>query len=273
MRLIRFTRLFASAAVLVCALPLGAAPEQNESVSKPSTWTFLLQRCVAPTGDGHSTVVDYGCFKENRGQLESYLANLSAVSRQTFEAWPRDERLAFLINAYNAWTVDLILSQWPDLESIRDLGSLLRSPWKRSFVPLLGDTLSLDDIEHGMIRAPGSYDDPRIHFAVNCASIGCPALRREAYTGAELEAQLEDQTRRFLADPSRNRIADDTLEVSSLFKWYRGDFENGWRDTADVRDFLGLYADALAPGDPILQSRIGSMKLNFQSYDWRLNQP
>ena len=91
-----------------------------------------------------------------------------------------------MINAYNAWTVEFILTKYPDLDSIKDLGSFFNSPWDKEFIPLLGKTVSLNDIEHGLIRGSDRYNDPRIHFAVNCASIGCPALREEAYTGDKL---------------------------------------------------------------------------------------
>lgn len=119
--------------------------------------------------------------------------------------------MAFLINAYNAATVALILTRYPELDSIKELGSLLRSPWKRRFVDLLGARRSLDDIEHELLREAPDFAEPRIHFAVNCASLGCPALRPEAYEAERLEAQLADQTRRFLRDRSRNRLADGSL--------------------------------------------------------------
>lgn len=261
-------RLFQPLMLLTMVLamtPLQAAPAHGP-------WTKLLQRCVMDTQDGHSTVVDYDCFAHAREELAAYLASLGEVSGTEFEQWSRDARLAFLINAYNAWTVQLILTEWPDLNSIRDLGSLLRSPWKKSFIPLFGDTVSLDDIEHGMIRAPGRYDDPRIHFAVNCASIGCPALRREAYSAERLDAQLEEQTTSFLADRSRNRMENGRLALSPLFDWYQEDFERTWRGSGDRREFLARYADAL--GLDATQTRRllqGELRLDYLPYDWSLN--
>ena len=131
---------------------------------------------------------------------------------------------------------------------------------------------SLDDIEHGLIRGSGRYGDPRIHFAVNCASIGCPALRNEAYRGAELERQLEQQTQRFLADRSRNRWQSDSLQLSSIFKWYRADFEAGWRGARSLGQFLALYADSLnatpEQHKALLNDRI---EMDFLKYDWGLN--
>ena len=256
------------AALLLVTVEAGIAQPEFDH----SAWTDLLQRCVATTSDGGSTAVDYACFEEQRPAINRYLGSLGAIAPMDFARWQRDERLAFLINAYNAWTVELILTAYPDLESIRDLGSLLRSPWKKSFIPLLGDTLSLDGIEHGIIRKPGSYDDPRIHFAVNCASIGCPALRREAYTAEALERQLEEQTAQFLGDRSRNRLRGDVLEVTSLFKWYGDDFKNGWRGADSLRSFLALYADALGLGEQTLALlRSGELDINYLDYDWSLN--
>jgi hypothetical protein len=145
---------------------------------------------------------------------------------------------------------------------------LLESPWKKRFIPLLGRTRSLDDIEHEMIRPKGVYDEPRIHFAVNCASIGCPALRTEAYTGTRLDAQLADATRRFLADRTRNRLAGGKLEVSNIFKWYGEDFERA----GGLRAFLAGQSDALGLTDAQHRSlQDGSLEIVFLDYDSRLN--
>jgi hypothetical protein len=257
----------------VCALALVAtAGRAAGDAPSHAAWSSLLADCVQGIDGGASTAVDYGCFTDRRERLETYLASLSALDRGSFDALAREERLAFLINAYNAWTVELILRSWPGVASIRDLGTLFRSPWKRAFIPLFGDELSLDDIEHGMIREPGRYDEPRIHFAVNCASIGCPALRREAYEGARLEAQLADQTRRFLGDRSRNRLRDGRLEISPLFKWYADDFASGWRGADSVEGFLARYADVLGLDDTARRSLLaGDLPLRFLDYDWSLN--
>lgn len=257
---------------LALLLQPAAVLSAEENLPDHAPWTTLLVNCVSPTKGQHSTAVDYDCFSARRPALQNYLDALSAVSAQAFTAWPRDRQLAFLINAYNAWTVELILRAWPDLESIRDLGSFLRSPWKKTFIPLLGRQLSLDDIEHGMIREPGRFDEPRIHFAVNCASVGCPALRREAYTETLLEAQLEDQTNSFLADPGRNRLRDGRLELSSIFKWYGDDFRKSWRGSNSLEGFLVGYSDAL--GLTSVQAgdlAAGALPIVYLDYDWRLN--
>lgn len=235
-------------------------------------WDALLKQHVLPLNGGQATQVDYQGFADDKAQLDRYLADLSQVDNADFDNWSKDEQLAFLINAYNAWTVDLILTKWPDLDSIKDLGSFFRSPWSKSFIPLLGETRSLDDIEHNLIRGSDRYQDPRIHFAVNCASIGCPALRNQAYTGEQLEAQLEQQTQLFLEDRSRNRIEGGKLALSSIFKWYREDFEKGWKEYDSLESFLVNYAVSLSltPED-ITQLKEKKMSIRFLDYDWALN--
>jgi hypothetical protein len=250
---------------LQCAVAQAAAFDQ-------SAWDSLLKKHVTSLRNGQATQVDYAGFAADRSQLKQYLAAVSAVAPAEFDRWDRPAQLAFLINAYNANTVELILTAYPDVASIKDLGSLLRSPWKKRFIPLLGETRSLDDIEHGMIREAGHYAEPRIHFAVNCASIGCPALRPEAYVGEKLDAQLEDAARSFLSDRTRNRVEGNALKVSSIFKWYRGDFEKGWRGSNNLAGFFGLYRQPLELDDKAVDLlKTGKMNIDFLDYDWRLN--
>ncbi len=235
-------------------------------------WDQLLQQHVVSENGGKSTMVDYAAFQAKRDQLKQYLDALSTVRQSEFDGWSKDDQLAFLINAYNAWTVELILTAWPELESIRDLGSLFTSPWEKAFIPLLGQEVSLDDIEHGLIRGSDRYEDPRIHFAVNCASIGCPALRAEAFTGAMLDAQLREQTEGFLSDSTRNRLHGGALELSSIFKWYRDDFEKGWHGYESLEQFVLDYAESLqltASAKAKLAEE--KMPIDFLKYDWNLN--
>jgi hypothetical protein len=265
-----------TAATLRLALMLGLASAIPALAFDQSyaTWTALLEKHVRWEAGGHASTADYAGFQRDRPALKRCLDGLSAVSRQEFEAWSKPQRLAFLINAYNGYTVELILTRYPDLKSIRDLGSLLRSPWKKQFFTLLGEARSLDDVEHGMIRAKGAYDDPRIHMAVNCASIGCPALRPEAYVGERLDAQLDDQVLRFLSDRSRNRYSAErsALEVSRIFEWYAGDFEKGYRGIDSPQAFLAPYAALLADRPEQQQAiRARTVKLRYLEYDWALN--
>jgi hypothetical protein len=180
--------------------------------------------------------------------------------------------MAFLINAYNAFTVELILTRYPKLESIKDLGTLLSNPWKPKFIKLLGTEMSLDNIEHDTLRAKGRYDDPRIHFAVNCASVGCPMLREEAFVADRLEAQLDEQALRFMSDRSRNRYADGRLLLSKIFDWYGGDFKAGYKGISSLGAFAGRYANQLADA-PADRERIraGGVDIGFLDYDWKLN--
>lgn len=237
-----------------------------------TSWQSLLQRHVYDLRGGQATEVDYAGFSQQRDDLKAYLNQLADVSQKQFDQWEKPEQLAFLINAYNAWTIELILTRYPELDSIKDLGSLFSSPWKKEFIPLLGEVRSLDDIEHSLIRGSDRYNEPRIHFAVNCASIGCPALARTAYTGDQLEQKLEQATQGFLMDRTRNRLNDDELEVSSIFKWYREDFEQGWRNTDSLAAFLALYSDALGlTQEQRLRLQQNKTDIDFLSYDWKLN--
>jgi len=235
-------------------------------------WELLLREHVTVVADGKVTQVDYDGFLRDRDRLKDYLKSLSEIDRSTFDSYSPDQQLAFLINAYNSWTVELILTGYPEIESIKDLGLFLQSPWKKKFIPLLGSTRSLDDIEHNLIRGSGRYNDPRIHFAVNCASIGCPPLRAEAYTGEKLQLQLAEAVDRFLSDRERNRLNGQILEISSLFKWYRQDFEKGWHGYQSLEQFLADHGKSLGldkqTAGKVRSSIIG---ISFLPYDWKLN--
>jgi len=237
-----------------------------------SNWNNLLQTHVKPVDAGASTGVDYQGLQVGRPLLQVYLNTLSSVDEQAFNVWGKSDQLAFLINAYNAWTVELILTRYPDLESIKELGSFLQSPWKKKFIPLLGKRRSLDDIEHNLIRGSGRYNDPRIHFAVNCASVGCPALRAEAYRGDIIEQQLQEAETSFLSDRSRNRVSNGVFEISSIFKWYGDDFRKGWLGVDSLEQYLLSHSEKMGGtinnGDKTGKSKL---KMRFLKYDWELN--
>ena len=252
-----------------------AVPVHAQSFDHRHTaWTTLLKKHVVLLDGGKASQLRYAGMAADSAALKAYLATLSAVKPADFDAFNKPQQQAFLINAYNAFTVDLVLTRYPKLASIKDLGSLLQSPWKQKFVPLLGITTSLDGIEHEMLRVRGRYDDPRVHFAVNCASISCPMLREEAFVAERLDAQLDEQAQRFLSDRSRNRWnpATGKLEVSKIFDWYGEDFKLGHRGIASLPAFLARYADRLADA-PADRERITAQKvpLSFLDYDWRLN--
>ncbi len=248
-----------------------ALPAQAQSFDHAyAAWDQLLKRHVRWLPDGKQSRVDYAGFQRERAALQPVLAALSAVKPAEFAAFTREQQMAFLINAYNAFTVELILGKYPDLKSIKDLGSIFRSPWKNEFFTLLGEKRHLDWIEHEQLRP--RYKEPRVHGAVNCASIGCPALRDEAFTAARLEAQLEDGWRRFLADRTRNRATPQRLEVSAIFKWFREDFEGGMGGYQKLEDVFAKYAELLSD-DAAVRARLRerALPVSFLDYDWSLN--
>ena len=250
-------------------VPLAKAQSFDHS---HAAWTALLKKHVVLQGGGKASQVRYAGMAGDRAALKAYLAQLSAVSPSGYEAFSKPQQQAFLINAYNAFTVELILTKYPKLESIKDLGGLLTKPWSIKFVPLLGATLTLDNVEHDKLRERGRFDDPRVHFAVNCASIGCPMLREEAFVAERLDEQLDEQAQRFLSDRSRNRVRDGKLEVSKIFDWYGGDFKLGHRGITSLPAFLARYANQLADA-PADRERVKTQALtvSFTDYDWALN--
>jgi len=264
-----------TATAALATLQAGAVRAQGAGFDHAhAAWTALLRKHVRLVRGGQATQVAYAGFAVDRAALKAYLDSLSAVAPAAFAGWSKAERQAFLINAYNAFTVELILTKYPDLKSIKDLGSLLNSPWKPKWISLLGGKVSLDDIEHAMLRKRGDYDDPRVHFAVNCASIGCPALREEAFVATRLDAQMDEQTLRFMSDRTRNRFNAQRgrLELSKIFDWYGEDFRLGHRGIASLAAFAARYADQLADAPADRQRiRTGGADIAFTDYDWALN--
>ena len=265
--------------LLLALLPLTAAGQSFDHDHKP--WAALLKKHVALIDNGKSSQVRYAGFVQDRSELKTYLSVLSKVSQAEFNAWTKPQQMAFLINAYNAYTVEKILTRYPNIKSIWDFGKLFGNPFKDKFFTLLGREFSLDMIEHETLRKPGAYDEPRLHFAVNCASTGCPMLREEAYVAVRLDAQLEEQTKRFLSDRSRNRYnaQDNTLEVSEIFKWFSSDWTSGYRGfdgkntpMQSREQFFAKYA-ALLADVPAQQQAIAKRNtaIRHVDYDWTLN--
>lgn len=258
----------------IAAFAVGSAFAQLDPSHK--AWDDLLKKHVKYTTNGNASRVDYAGLAKDRAALKAVLDSYSKVTKAEFDAWPKPAQQAFLINAYNAFTVELILTKYPDLKSIRDLGSFVSKPWSKKFFTLFGQETTLDNIEHDMLRKEGVYDDPRVHVAVVCASIGCPMLRNDAFTAANLEASLEDGMKRFLSDRTRNRYNPQSkkLEVSKIFDWYGKDFEKGHKGFASVKGTMAKYADQLAeaPADRAIV-RDQKADISFLDYDWSLNAP
>ncbi len=272
---IAMKKLFTALVFVLTTSFMGVAANAQTSLDNTTAaWDKLLKKHVAWNSAGVASTVAYKGFQADRAELKKVLDGFSALTKADYEKLKKEEKLAFLINAYNAYTVELILTKYPDLKSIRDVGSLVTKTWRIKFFNLLGEERHLDNVEHDMIRAPGAFDDPRIHMAVVCASVGCPALRPDAFVGATLDATLEDSVKRFLKDKTRNRFnaTNGKLEVSKIFDWYKGDFEKGLKGVTSREQFFGKYADLLAAdaaGQQILKD--GKASISFLDYDWSLN--
>ncbi len=207
-------------------------------------WDTLLRRHVSTDGR-----VNYKGFAGDRAALKTYLNALTQNPPAT--SWSRAEKMAYWINAYNAFTVDLIVEHYP-LQSIMQLDD--GKTWDVRRIEIGGKKYSFNDIENSILRP--QFADARIHFAINCAARSCPPLHNRAYTAENLEGMLEERTRRFVRDKRYNRISPTRAEVSKIFDWYAEDF-------GDLRAFLSKYAGvAVAPTTTVV----------FLEYDWRLNE-
>ncbi|MAN60106.1 MAG: hypothetical protein CMC08_09760 [Flavobacteriaceae bacterium] len=210
-----------------------------------SGWDKLLKKHVNEAG-----MVDYKGFQKDRKELNEYLQLLS--SQQPSDDWSVQELLAFYINLYNAYTIDLILNNYP-VKSIKDIDGA----FTKGFIPLDGRDLSLGGIENGILR---KMNEPRIHFAINCASMSCPPLLREAYTASKINEQLDRATSQFI-NGDYNDLSATNPKVSMIFKWYEDDYTvNGKKD---VIGFINKYSKNTAINQ--------SAKLDYREYDWSLN--
>ena len=237
-------------------------------------WDELLKKHVRYVQSGNASRVDYAGFARDRAQLKAVLDDYQKVTRAEFDGWGKPQQQAFLVNAYNAFTIEKILTRYPAIKSIREFGTVFGNPWKDKFFTLFGEPSYLDQVEHEILRKDGVYDDPRVHVAVVCASIGCPMLRNEAFTSERLEAQLEDAMRRFMSDRSRNRYNAQAkrLEISKIFDWYGKDFERGHKGYASVKGAAARYAELLADAPADREAvRSQAAEVTFLDYDWALN--
>ncbi len=202
--------------------------------------------------------VNYAEIKTEEAKLIQYLEVLEKVDPDSLS---RDEQFAFYVNAYNAWTIKLILTKYPDIKSIRELGLLNSGPWKKKVVRLQGEMVSLDHIEHDILRP--RFNDPRVHFAINCAAKSCPPLRSEPYRADVLNQQLDDSTRSFINNPKSYRLEGRDLHVSRIFKWFSEDFNE------DPLGFFLKYANGELKKD--LAAKPEKISVKYLEYDWSLN--
>lgn len=240
--------------------------------AKHETWNKLVAAHVK------QGVVDYTGFRTDSAQLTAYLAQLGEVTTAQFEAWSREEKMAYLINAYNAFTVRMISDFYP-VDSIRDIGAKVggnlfnkkSKQWKISEYEVggkkvvfraMGKAVTLDEIEHENLRP--KFKDPRVHFSLVCGAVSCPFLRSEAYTGARLNEQLDAQGKQFLADPFRNRFDEkkNALFLSKIFDWFSADF----KQQGDLLTFVKKYL----PSEVAAKVKEGT-EIDYLEYDWSLN--
>ena len=218
--------------------------ENSVETLEHSSWDMLLKKYVDDNGN-----VNYKNFKNDADKLNNYLDHLA--KNPISNVAKKEERLAYYINLYNAGTVQLILENYP-LESIKDIVR----PWGKDKVMIGDDKYSLGEIEHDVLR---KMNEPRIHFAINCASFSCPKLSNEAFTASKMEEQLEEATSGFINDPTKNKITANSVELSKIFKWYKGDFTG--KNT--LIDYINKYSDKEISKDS---------EIAYLTYDWRLNE-
>lgn len=249
---VRFLGLVFIMIIFLLSGTFGSALPSSASTVNHEIWAELLGRYITPGG------VDYTGFKAAEDRLDQYLKVLEDTDP---EKLPRNEQYAYFINAYNAWTIKLILSGYPGVKSIKDFGTILKSPWQKKWVRINGKVITLDNVEHNILRP--RFKDPRVHFAINCSAASCPPLRPEPYLGPTLDQQLDESTRSFVNDANSYRLKGNTLYVSRIFKWFSEDFDE---------DALGFYLK-YAKGD--LKEKLTGQKDNIQvkylHYDWSLN--
>lgn len=209
-----------------------------------SKWSILLENHVSNNGE-----VNYQNLKENKAELDSYIKTLQE-GYASIKTASKNQKIAYWINAYNALTIDLILRNYP-LKSIKDI----KNPWDQHLWQFGDKRLSLNDIEHKILR---KMDEPRIHFAIVCASESCPKLQNTAFTAKNLEEQLTKATQEFLADTSKNEISENEIKLSKIFKWFKKDFEKN----GSLIDFLNRYTDVTISD---------KAKKSYKDYSWDLN--
>ena len=229
------------------------APTSNAKPISHETWNGLLKKYVDNAG-----LVDYRGLKEKDAKtLDKYLELVSSSAPGS--DWSKDEKLAYWLNAYNAFTVKQILDMYPTKSIIRNQLQLVSGsgPFNKKYFKIGGKDMSLNNIEQDIVRK--EFKEPRIHFALVCAAVSCPRLRNEAYTAAKLDAQLTDQARDFLKNPKKNTIDKEKIGVSKIFDWYKDDFG---KSDENVVKFINRYASVKANDDA---------KVSYMKYDWDLN--
>lgn len=239
--------------VLSFVLIIASVGLNAQDFHKHEKWSALLKQYVDEAGH-----VNYKGFKADEEKLDDYLSDLSKNHPE--DSWDKNDQLAFWINAYNAFTVKLIVKNYP-VKTIKELGGSIykvNTPWDIKFIQIGEETYDLNNIEHGIIRK--QFSEPRIHFAVNCASVSCPRLRNEAFVGSRIDEQLDDQARYFINNEVKNKITKDCAKLSKIFTWFKGDFTSSG---VTVTEFINKYSETKITK---------KTKMESLDYDWNLNE-
>ncbi len=205
-------------------------------------------------------LVDYKGLKADQAELEKYLGILAEVK---VPALSENEAFAYFINVYNAWTLKLILDNYPGIDSIKDIGSFFKGPWSIEFVKLRNKTVTLDDVEHEIMRP--RFQDPRLHFVVNCASMGCPRLHDAPFEAETLDATLDMLTSKNINDPYFNSFSNGELKLVKVFDWYGED----WGGEQDKIAFVRRYAKGELQRK--LENWSGEIDVDYMDWNWALN--
>ncbi len=241
-------------------LPAWVAIIAVHALAAPKVDNHLYAELLSKhTRDG---LVDYASFKTEHPKLKEYIEYLAGINPDKLS---RDDAFAYYINLYNAATIDLVLENYPGIDSIKDIGGFFGKPWKIEFITLKGKKVHLDHVEHEILRP--TYKDPRIHFAVNCASLGCPPLHTEPFEGETLNATLDELTIQNMADPAHTRLEGDDLYVSKVFDWFGEDWDGKEDKVAFVRKFSSRKQAAE------IDQLGSSLNLKYSEWDWTLNDP
>lgn len=227
-------------------------------------WNEVLARYRSKDGRIRYQDLKRDCFPGSRHTFDEYLKALTKVKKAEYESWTKEERMSFLINAYNAFTVKLVVDHYP-VKSIKDIGGLFQNPWKKEFFSLLeGTSKSLDPIEHDLLRK--EFQDARIHAALNCASVSCPKLQSDAFVAAKLSPQLDHAMMEWLKDDTRNHFdsTGNAMELSKIFDWFKEDF---------VKSYGGVSQAIAKFGPPLAKSLVKTnARVKYLPYDWKLNE-
>ncbi len=268
---------------VVLAIAATVYPEQtkqaDESGFKYVDYATLLKKYVDPNG-----MVNYKELKKDRGRLDAFVGSMANLKRQSYDQWKDQDKIAFWLNAYNAFTLKAIIDNYPIKSSFwksrvypKNSIRQIKGVWTRLKFDVMGSKRNLKHIEHEILRK--EFDDPRIHVAMVCAAMGCPPLRNEPYEGKKLDEQLDDQSRKFLSDPLKFRHEKNALYLSPILKWFGEDFIKKYGSETSFAGHEGkegavlkFIAKYLKEDQKAWLKSKQAQEIEYQGYDWTLNE-